>query len=307
MGAAFSRWENHTKSSWPLRVYKAHIEELMKMFIASQTSHAYVHKTLTKENAKADESAGKHFRILLKDIKGVNHIENVAEWRSNYDALYNWNNLNTLVALCGIFETYIVTVVSLALNSDFALMDSHNSVPHSVDGIAKVKHGLTEHDKKAIMKKVTSCVKGTWETRIDGYKSIFGQVPDEFNMYFDILEKSRKTRNDIAHSFGRDIKDSRDIGSIEPLPIHKVTEQFVITLNRVMWECAQAVDKQLLANHIGEYQLLYFYHEHYNEISKNADISMRAKRFKKEVGKFKDLKISENFSKDLIRYYEAIE
>src|SRR5690606_14019132 len=166
-----------------------------------------------------------------------------------------WTNLNALLALTSNLETYIATIASLALESDPGLLfDS----PKTIDGVLLLKQKAQKnHFHNNI---IISLTKGDWNSRLSAYNKLFGAPPEEFIKNVSKLEKIRILRNKVGHAFGRDIEGSRnhevkDIVSMEKLSDAQLKKHQYTIVNTV-----KAIDKHLLLNYIGEYQLIAFYH-----------------------------------------------
>jgi hypothetical protein len=74
---------------------------------------------------------------------------------------------------------------------------------------------------------------------------------------------------------------------------------------------ARALDKQLLTNHIGEYQTLYFYHKlrptlKYSDTVPAMQLGNHVAILKRKLGQFGAAKAGKKFYKELIVYYESL-
>jgi len=74
---------------------------------------------------------------------------------------------------------------------------------------------------------------------------------------------------------------------------------------------AKETDKQLLSKHIGEYQIIYFYHTLKSKLSK-GDPNQKRERgnhiaiLKKKLGRIDTSPIGKQFCEKLIEYYESV-
>ena len=106
-------------------------------------------------------------------LKEKEHFSNLKDWSNAYNDLENWTNLNTLVAISSNFETYLATIIPLAIKSDIGVLFG---ATRRIDGIEIIKHGK---DKPLNFDKtVENCTKGTWQSRINTYQRTFGVTPN---------------------------------------------------------------------------------------------------------------------------------
>lgn len=210
-------------------------------------------------------------------------------------------NLNALVAILSNLETYMATIIPLALESDIGVLFG---TPNKIDGIEILKNGKeSPFDFDDI---VVSCTKGTWDSRLAAYKRAFGRAPKYLEGQISELDKMRNLRNNVAHSFGRDIEASRKKGEVTTLPIEILSRQRLLKYQAIVWKSAKAIDAHLHNSHIGEYQRVLFYHGLYPSLNKKVHPNQRAVELKKKIGQFGDIAAGKNFCKGLVAYYEAL-
>lgn len=70
-------------------------------------------------------------------------------------------------------------------------------------------------------------------------------------------------------------------------------------------DTVKAIDEHLLTNHIGEYQLIGYYHRIFPSLRMDVHQSDRAIILKKQLGKFGDVS-GKIFCKGLVKYYEEL-
>jgi len=294
----FNRWSTRMKSTWTYQVYNKYNDELNKMLWANVATSKSMYKILGANKADWKDSASKHLEFSVP--KGEEAFDDLKHWSDSLKEFNNWTNLNTLLAISSNMETYLSTIVSLALESDPGIL--FNS-PKSIDGIVLLKKGATKsklHDDVII-----GITKGDWNSRVSAYKRIFGQVPKILEDNIGELEKIRNLRNKVGHAFGRDIEGSRNhevkhINAMEILSDTKLKKFQHLTLNII-----SAIDKHLLENHIGEFQAIAYYHRIYPSLRHDLHQSERAKILKKQLGSAGDLSAKE-MCKGLVKYYEEL-
>ncbi|WP_289076798.1 hypothetical protein [uncultured Pseudoalteromonas sp.] len=295
----FDRWKPREKSTWVFRVFKQHNAELLRMFTAFENSQKYTFKNLGKSKAKLSDLPSQHFDY--NHAKEYDQYKDLSDWTSAFNDLENWINLNALVTISSNFETYLSTVIPLALSSDLGVL---YGVPNKIDGIDILKNG---HESPFDFKNIViNCTKGTWSARLSAYEKAFGRSPSIFSNNLSTLDIIRNIRNDVAHAFGRDIDESRNHQEIKKLPIKKLSRDKLIKYQELVWKIAKSIDVHLHNFHIGEYQAILFYHEIYSELNHSTHPSLRAMELKKRIGTFGTTPVGKEFCKGLVNYYESL-
>jgi len=273
----FDRWKPRSKSSWAWRVFKKHNVEFQRMYTSFDTSRKYTYQNLGTNGAKKSDNLDNHFKFDRQwESKNFGDL---SDWINAFNDLENWMNLNALVAILSNLETYMATIIPLALESDIGVVFG---VSHRIDGIEILKHGK---DKPFNFEDIViSCAKGTWDSRISAYERAFGRAPKYLKNHISELDIMRNMRNNVAHAFGREIEASRENGNIKTLPIERLSRERLLKLQAIVWKATKAIDSHLQNFHIGEYQALLFYHELYPKLNHNVHQSMRAVELKKQIG-----------------------
>lgn len=294
----FDRWKPREKSTWVFWVFKKHNIELLRMYTAFETSRRFTYSNLGKV-AKWDDQPTKHFPFVRP--LGYDQFDDIRDWSCAFNDLENWLNLNALVAISSNLETYMATVIPLALSSDVGAL---YGTTKKIDGIQILKHG---HAKAFDFEQhVVACTKGDWSSRLAAYERYFGRSPKYFSTNISALERIRTLRNTVAHSFGRDIEASRDQHQVKTLPIEKLSRDGLLSLQKVVWQMAKAIDVHLHQFHIGEYQALAFYHRLCPSLRHDLHSSMRAIELKKRIGHFGTTPAGKEYCKGLVQYYESL-
>ena len=199
------------------------------------------------------------------------------------------------------YPSDIATIVSECIDSDPGIMIG---APHVIDGIMYKKHGLFLR-KDEIDEKIVSCTKGTWQSRIENLKRLFGSLPNSMTDSISDLETIRTIRNDLAHAFGREIKESQDYFKSTKSPIRRLSVQrfnkFHILLNQIVQEFDLMVNKA----HIGNYEQILQYHYIYDSI-KDLEKGYKVEELKKSLLLDKNTGCSKSFCRGIIVYYESL-
>jgi hypothetical protein len=299
----FERWKSREDSTWAFQVFQKHNQELSAMYIAHIASHEYLYRNLGK-SAVWEDPMITHFKF--KDDTQERAFKNIKEWSVSFNKFDNWVNLNSAMAMSSNFETYISTIIKLALESDVGVLFGTSK---RIDGIEIIKHGRSQPFD--FEDKIISCTKGEWGSRVRAFEKIFGNSPSILSDSISDLEKLRKLRNNIGHSFGRDIEASRKHNVIDIVDMEQLKRTKTIAYQKLIFGISKAIDKQLLTNHIGEYQSLYFYHNLRPSLKgeyplNNHTLGNHTWMLKKGLGRFGAKFAGKIFCKELISYYEAL-
>ncbi|WP_432692540.1 hypothetical protein [Morganella morganii] len=294
----FDRWKPRSKSSWPWRVFKKHNVELQMIYTVFDTSSKFTYEQLGKKRADLTDLPTNHFKFDRKWEAEL--FTDLNEWSASHKELRNWVNLNALLTISANLETYMSTIIPLALESDIGIL---YGVTHRIDGVEILKRGTI--DKDQFKNIAASCTSGEWPKRISAYTKCFGVAPKYIsNDVISALEKIRKIRNDIAHAFGRDIESSRISGQLTTKPITRLSTERLYKFQSIVWKTAKAIDAHLLHFHIGEFQALKFYHELYPTLDHSVHPNQRARILKQRIGGFGDVAAGVEFCRGLVQHYE---
>lgn len=297
----FDRWNRRQGiSSWAFRVFQKHNKELTEMYISHLLSKQYTYKSLKENNAKFEDLTNKHFDF--RDNTYSNVFNNIEIWSKNFNKFDNWINLNTIMAMSANLETYMATIIKLALESDIGI--TFNAT-RKIDGIEIIKN--SDKYPFELEDKIISCTKGDWSSRVSNFEKIFTLTPNILRSNISSLEKIRKLRNDIGHAFGREIDKSRNHNVLIPIDIQTIKQEKIIEYLKLLFAIARGIDKQLMENHIGEYQILYFFHKLSSsltdDINHRRKIGNHATLLKKEISKVGDNRVGKLFCRGLVEYY----
>lgn len=296
----FLRWQSYHGTTWPYLVFKKYNEELMRILKSQELSSKYVYTHLATDGGKWDDYISSYFsvrhetKITLKQWSDTNHL------------FENWNRLNALMSLSSYFETYLSSVISLAIESDpGVLLGSHQSV----DGVKLLK--TNSFKKEQFESVITSCTKGDWTARKKNIENLFGTLPASFsdNNGISKLNAMRKLRNNVAHAFGRDIEESRKYEKTTILPMGILSKNRLSEWMSLIKKITKDFDHMLLQNHIGAFQPILFYHNLYPSLN-NKDTPKardeRMKELKKALGRITQESYGKEFCSGLIKYYEEL-
>ena len=294
----FDRWIPNEKSTRTFQVFQKYNNELEKNIWAFFPTSKEIYKNLGKNSAKWTDKVESHFEFTDKKNELYNDLQ---EWSNSYKQFDNWVNLNVIMSISANFETYLASVISLALKSNPGIIFGASKM---VDGITILKNGAPT--KLNFEEEVIKCTKGDWSSRIASFEKIFGEAPELLTKNVSSLEQIRKLRNKVGHSFGRDIEEAREHAIKKVIPTETISRTRTLKYQSLLWSIAKSVDIFLLENHIGTYQALNFYHTLYQEMRKDVHPSIRAVKLKTEVGRTGVQPADKVFYKSLVNYYENL-
>jgi hypothetical protein len=293
----FSRWLPHDRSTWSMRVFHKYDDEISLIWEANVIANAFVYSRLKVDGAEWADSPTKHFTA---ETVHLNRYCSLTDWSDSLNLFNNWVNLNVILTAVSNLETYLASVIAMALESDPGVV---LGVSKAIDGASVLKHkreGIFDAKEQ-----IEACTRGDWSSRLDAFQKLFGKCPDDFRSNHSALEELRSIRNRIGHAFGRDIDAARLHGVLETLPMERVSREHALKLRRHVWAAARSVDKFLLANHIGDFEAVRFYHHLYPSLHKHVSTGQRAVYLKKEIGKSGPTR-GKVYCKGLVEYWESL-
>ena len=300
---SFNRWKSKDPTTWPFQIFNKYSTELSHMYIAQIGAKDYTYHHLGKV-AKWEDKIDSHFQY--SDPVHNRTFQNIKQWSDSYNEFDNWINLNTIMAISSNLETYLSKTIQLALESDLGILFG---VSKRIDGIEILKYkgptALNFEDK------IVSCVKGEWNSRINSFIKIFGSAPTVLTDNVSEMEKIRKLRNNVGHAFGREIEESKRHDLINVNKSNRLSRERTIEYMKLIYGIAKEIDKQLLNNQIGEYQIVHFYHNLKDSLSTGDPFPEREHGnhtavLKRKIGSFGVIPVGKKFCGELIDYYEAL-
>lgn len=293
---SFNRWISKDKYSYAFRLFSKYHTYMNSLYWAHVPASSHTQETYRIASVN-NPNQTTHQLYNLSGKNAFRVTESLESYSKHLKDFDNWTRLNTLVAVLSYFETYLSSIVSLAIESDLGLI---YSIPKKIDGIMILKH-KTNTDY-SFFDKSELITKGSWPQRISNYEKIFNSVPTTLASSISDLEKMRKIRNNVAHAFGRDIEKTRARETFEMLPIERLSEIRLQKYMDIIRKISKEIDAQLLTNHIGEFELIYFYHRIKSELRTNYEIQ----DLKTKINSLYVEQRNYTFCKELIKYYEQI-
>ncbi|WP_144551353.1 hypothetical protein [Peribacillus simplex] len=293
----FDRWKSQDDYTYAYKIfnrYHTYMNSLYWSYAPAFVNSQIMYSKTKKEYGPLPTT---HHLFNLSGSNSERVASNLDDWSRHFKEFDNWTRLNALLSLNSYFEIYLSSVVSLAVESDIGLQFSASK---SVDGLTIVKNGNPKrYSFFDISKEITM---GEWSKRRKRFKEIFGSAPQELTTYEKDLETIRSIRNRVAHSFGRDIEKSRSRSQTDILEIERISLKRLQKFMSIIRTVARSIDEQLLNNHIGDYEAVFYYHE----IKGNLPVNNHVKGFKKELNSLYVKQKSALYCEELIDYYNSL-
>lgn len=251
---AFDRWSSRWPRTWPQVVFKKHHSQLNDLYWCSASASEFARRSLLSQPLVTPIDSLPELATMVARVGARRINYTISDWEAHLSESENWMRLSALMSLAGYFETYMHAIVLLALTSDPGVLISS---PQAVDGMSLKKRAALP-DLKKHLESVTS---GTWQSRVNAYKRLFGFVPKTLEDSVGELSKLQKLRNGVGHSFGRFIDESRSPLQIRPTALQTLSEQRLLAWLKLVDDCVDAVEEHLSGTHIGAVEVLLKYHD----------------------------------------------
>lgn len=292
----FDRWKAQSSTTWAYTLYGKYDDELTRIGSAHFTASKFIYKSLGEAGVSLED---KPSEMLGFSKDEVNRYSSIKIWSDEYNSFSNWVNLNSLLTLVSNFETYLASIVQLAIDSDPGVVFGAS---RSIDGVYLKKYN--KNLKLPKLNIVEECTKGDWSSRIDAFERYFDSL-SEFRAAHTHLEKMRNIRNEIGHAFGRDINASRSHGQLRKIPIRNFNHDRFRRYQKIIRLLVRAIDSNLLDKHIGEYEIIDFHNKH-QSMYDHLPLHQRVWNLKKAVGKFGSEPRGKHFCGGLIEYLDNL-
>lgn len=237
-----------------MRRYLRDQAELNRFYWTSRLS-ADTMLTHVKSNPSADASS----LIALLGVRSqavARSTDQSYSLKQRLSIMDRWLRLTTLLVALSAFERYFLGVASSAILSD---PDPTAAWPKKLDGLYIKKHKIS-----ILTAPLEGLTKGEWPSRCAAYQKLFKKVPAELSGNIGELELMRKMRNGIAHEFAYDstvpsIANTSLLVSVGPgqgnLKSFSLSAKRLVSWLSILNKVAKSVDRQLVTNHIGGFEL----------------------------------------------------
>ena len=277
------RWNSPFGKTIAFVLFSKHFTELNDIYWA----HVPAASTIESKAKKALSSppADPKTFFLIRDEDDRRLASTFDIWKSHYRDFSNYTRLNMLMLLSSCFETYLRTVVSLAMESKPGCIIG---CPEAIDGVfllrTRLNYGDVDSSDYQFADIVTSICKGDWYSRSSNYAKYFGHFPiSEFDL--KQLDELRQKRNLVGHYFGRGKQKYQAPLSFSPEPVERLSHEKLLSYFGLVFKTVKAIDQHLLSGFIGSYDICKYYYL----CIQNGDISGKtsgehAKELQKIIG-----------------------
>lgn len=299
------RWNSPFPYSICRKLFINHMTELNRMYWAHVPAANTIEKNATNFHDAGNDKLTDYF--LIRDQDDRRMAPTFEEWKENYRTFLNFNRLNMILSLCSCFEVYLRSITSLAIESKPGIILGDSE---AIDGakILKCKKEYSVYNESTypFYKQVDTVCRGDWNSRVNGYKTLFGKAPEFLTDNIGELDKLRKLRNDIAHYFGREKSKYENPVVFEAEPAIRVTHERLIHYMKLVCEIVDIIDGHLYRDYIGSYEVLKYYMTYRDERIITEPVKQRARALKKIMGT-NHLKIVEiSYYVEILKYFEEL-
>jgi hypothetical protein len=292
----FNRWAAHDETTWCYQIYLQYDDQLGRINTAHTNAMMYTYANIGKQDVKWEDGAA---HVLETGDKFLDSFTDLRHWSDSYNQFDNWVNLNVVLTSAANLETYLASVVDLAIKSNPGVLFRS---PRAIDGGFLLKRGTANVDTES---SVTACTKNYWSARLAALRRLFGDLPDIITKHHGDLEELRVVRNRVGHAFGRDIDAARDHGARAFHPMETMKREHAHRLGRICQTVARELDRHLLSNYIGDFEIIRFLALHHEDVS-NLPLGERAKALKTAVGRIGAQPRGKLYCRGLIEYWDAL-
>lgn len=290
----FDRYKLFNNRSLAHRLFKRHHTHFNDIYWSHRVAKS--HTFQSTRSSRREDITSSLFNPGFQEVRNDRCLGEWGQWYSEFD---DWTRMSAIMAMAGYLETYIAQATTAALESAPSLIFGSGAI---IDGAAFLKHNhkydLYEHSEQF--------TRGSWQSRISAYKSLFGNCPFEGNL--SNLEKLRTLRNDVGHSFGRDIKSMKFAQSWEVKKLPKISDNRLILFLNLVEQVAESIDNHIAPTYIGQYEIIKIYH-HWHKTTEAKQMLLLGRKvyFKGFRKHFSKLTSSPYLAtQKLIEYYDSL-
>ncbi|HEL2007238.1 TPA: hypothetical protein TZS81_001265 [Streptococcus suis] len=319
----FNRDTAHESNSWAYKAFLDYLTDINRNYwslVPALSKEKYLANLEAKDGNELNKiSSVDFFKATGENSRRI--PPNLEEWLISVKQFENWNRINILISLVSNFETYLSLVTRIALESNPALLfnytylspseDSPDRLFNKIDGVEFLKKNLfNKKGYKDLISSIDSEIThGDWTKRTNMFYKIFPDAPEILRQSIADLEKTRKLRNNAAHSFGREITQARENRDFNKVASYdRLSEKRLINYFKLFSDLSLNIDNYLLKNHIGAYEIVYYYHKNYVEKNNLDDYcgNMMVELKKDLTSRSGTTTWGKAYLKEMIQYYHSI-
>lgn len=298
MPASFDRMKPILRRTFALRTFNQCESEINRHYWSFKVQAEYA-AFIARAEKKRDPNALTKDMFKASGPDAPRIPKTVSEWLAAKNDLENWLRLAALISASSYLETYLRQVMRTAL---MAHPLCRFGLDPLFEGVKLLKAGI-EIDYGSEVEEIT---RGDWNQRAAAFRKFFGTSPLTLTKHLDDLEKIRILRNRFAHGGGRAL-DAATPCEQSLAQTDRLSEDRLKAYLGILSKVAAGVDNTLLHSAIGNFELLYYYHEWRSEPMPRADRRYgRSGAFKRSLARDAGVNVSKQFCERLIDYYDKI-
>lgn len=295
------RWISPYNHSIPYILFSKHFTEINNVYWAYVPASSTIEKKAL-ESLK-EQSADPRGYFLISDEDDRRLANTYLEWKGHFRSFGNYTRLNMIMLLSSCFETYLRTIVSLAIESKPGAMLGS---PESIDGVflLKSKNGYGESQSKEYMFSdvIDDVCKGEWDKRAKCYEKYFGSFPSEIDI--KKLDELRIKRNSIGHFFARKKEEYEITYSPEVSPPIQISANKLKEYFNLINTAAFCIDRHLHKDYIGSYDVLKYFYFHIRQNNLvNENPPNQARELRKQMGRLGMQSVGKEYYNNLLEYF----
>ena len=197
--------------------------------------------------------------FIVRDEDDRRLANSFEDWSRDYNEYMNYTRLCFLMLLSSCFETYLRTIVGLAIESKPGVIIQCKD---AVDGVTLLRsnqgYGAVHSRKNQFSKAIESIITGMWTCRNDNYIKLFSKSPLSKG---DIqkLDELRILRNRLGHHFARDDKHYNTPLYSDYKEAERLSHTRLKSFFALVFSVATKIDEHLQKNYIGSYDIIKYY------------------------------------------------
>lgn len=296
------RWISPFNNSLAYVLFMKHFTELNAIYWAHVPASNTIMKHIMQKSV--DNPSTDFCKLfVVKDEDERRLASDYNTWAKDYKEFLNYTRLNMLMLLSSAFETYLRTIISLAIESKPGAI---LGCPESIDGAFLLKKDINYgmyNDKNYLFSNIIDDVcRGEWTKRIEAYEKYFGTAPTSFKGNISKLDELRRTRNQIGHYFGRKKNQYETPILMAPKEVERVSHKNLIKYMDTVHKTVKSIDEHLHTTFVGSYDIIKFYFQEIHIDSKDITPGTQAKKLQKHLGEKGLRTAGTEYYKNLLSY-----
>lgn len=295
------RWQSPYPRTIAYNLFIKHFTELNDVYWAHVPAASTIEKKALQELGSEDADPKQYFLVKDEDDRRISAT--YKDWKNKYREFSNYTRLSMLMLLSSCFETYLRTIVALAIESKPGVIID---CPDAVDGVSLLKskngYGDTNSKDYPFASAIDDICTGDWNKRASQLEKYFSSkiISEQDIKDLDCL---RVNRNDIGHHFGRTKKKYNTPLFADFESANRLSHSKMISYFALVYKTVTTIDDYLKEKYIGAYDLVKFYFSCIKNGQITSDsVGQQAKDFQKRLGQLGFKPIGGEYCHNLISY-----